>query len=211
MASALAQVTHFLPTVPWGADYQRRPIGGPSRCQSAGRHWGSFHAEPPRAPRRPWHGPLTEIWPFEGRVPRWYVWWRLFAEQDGHCATCPGPAEVVDHNHHSGLVRGLLCYDCNHTESLHAREVALGIHRVDRCWFQDYWDTPPGRAFGWYWPHAARSTTSYVLPSPPPWSTRTPAPRACRSSCPERTRTLLSGGVFVRPRRGVPAGCSARC
>ena len=103
----------------------RRPVGSPAR---------------PRVPVvSDLHG---------GRIPRLYAWWRLFGEQGGRCTTCPGPAGVVDHDHHTSLVRGLLCYDCNHTEALQAREVALGMHRVDRCWFQDYWDTPPGRACG---------------------------------------------------------------
>ncbi|MDX2815741.1 endonuclease domain-containing protein [Streptomyces sp. PA03-5A] len=179
-----------------GADYQRRPIGGPSQCQDAGRYWGPFHTRPPRAPRRPWQGPLTESWPHPGRVPHWYVWWRLFGDQDGRCATCPGPAEVVDHDHRTGLVRGLLCYDCNHTEAVHSREVALGLHRFDRCWFQTYWDTPPGQSFGWYWPHESRSTTDYFLPRPPSWADRPQSPRRCRRRCPELTRALLGDGAF---------------
>jgi hypothetical protein len=43
---------------------------------------------------------------------------RLLAEQDGRCAICGGlPADGqslhVDHCHESGLVRGLLCFNCN--------------------------------------------------------------------------------------------------
>lgn len=46
----------------------------------------------------------------------------LLAEQDGHCALCPKRPEDqtrykrflhVDHEHDTGLVRGLLCADCN--------------------------------------------------------------------------------------------------
>ena len=39
---------------------------------------------------------------------------QMFAEQGGLCAICrEAPAEHVDHNHRSGRVRGLLCFNCN--------------------------------------------------------------------------------------------------
>lgn len=50
---------------------------------------------------------------------------RMLAEQDGGCAICgvpPGQMEPsnghrrllsVDHNHHTGVIRGLLCHKCN--------------------------------------------------------------------------------------------------
>ncbi|MFC8260193.1 endonuclease domain-containing protein [Streptomyces sp. NPDC057291] len=66
------------------------------------------------------------------------MWRRPYSGQDGHCATCPGPAEAVDHSHRSGLVRGVLCYNCNHVEAPHARQVMLNIERANRCWFQSY-------------------------------------------------------------------------
>ena len=46
----------------------------------------------------------------------------LFQEQEGLCAICEMPGQrtanrdfalVVDHDHETGLVRGLLCYPCN--------------------------------------------------------------------------------------------------
>jgi hypothetical protein len=48
----------------------------------------------------------------------WAHYNRLLAEQDGACAICRlhaatvGPL-VIDHDHHSGAVRGLLCHSCN--------------------------------------------------------------------------------------------------
>ena len=44
----------------------------------------------------------------------------LFARQKGKCAICQVPQEdctkkfAVDHDHVTNLVRGLLCYSCNH-------------------------------------------------------------------------------------------------
>lgn len=39
---------------------------------------------------------------------------KMFAEQDGLCAICQeAPAEHVDHDHKTGKVRGLLCFNCN--------------------------------------------------------------------------------------------------
>ena len=53
---------------------------------------------------------------------------RMFAEQDGCCAVCrtpislrPHPFEArafVDHDHDTGIVRGLLCHRCNLAEGL---------------------------------------------------------------------------------------------
>ncbi len=136
-----------------------------------------------------------------GRVPRWYVWWRLFGEQGGHCATCPGPAEVVDHCHRSGLVRGVLCYDCNHVEALHARQAELGVHRGGRCWFQSYWDHPPGAAFAWYRPYENRATASHFLTTPPAWAAKERPTRPCGQSCEMVTRELLRRGVFLGGQR----------
>jgi hypothetical protein len=38
----------------------------------------------------------------------------MLAEQGGVCAVCAKPApEHVDHDHKTGLVRGMLCFNCN--------------------------------------------------------------------------------------------------
>jgi ferric-dicitrate binding protein FerR (iron transport regulator) len=45
---------------------------------------------------------------------------RMLAAQGGGCAICGGPPRAryhrfhVDHNHETGIVRGLLCDNCNH-------------------------------------------------------------------------------------------------
>ena len=43
---------------------------------------------------------------------------RVFKNQEGKCLICseppkPGSLLVVDHDHKTGIVRGLLCYRCN--------------------------------------------------------------------------------------------------
>ena len=48
------------------------------------------------------------------------VWDKMLADQGGHCALCDKEPTVVDHDHVTNVVRGLLCYACN---------IALG--RVD--------------------------------------------------------------------------------
>lgn len=41
----------------------------------------------------------------------------MFAEQEGKCAICKKPEETstihIDHSHHTGRVRALLCKKCN--------------------------------------------------------------------------------------------------
>ena len=46
-------------------------------------------------------------------------WDRLYEEQGGRCAICRRQSKkgglVVDHNHITDVVRGLLCHNCNLT------------------------------------------------------------------------------------------------
>jgi hypothetical protein len=41
------------------------------------------------------------------------MWDAMLLEQGGHCALCDRPATAVDHDHETGVVRGLLCHGCN--------------------------------------------------------------------------------------------------
>jgi hypothetical protein len=101
----------------------------------------------PRYFPRPWAGPLPEQWG-DPKIPRWYVWWRLHDIQDGTCATCDSAAYVIDHDHVTGLVRGLLCVSCNHLEGECGRRVQDGAHGGEPC-FQKYWDCPPAGPLRW--------------------------------------------------------------
>ncbi|WP_236569853.1 endonuclease VII domain-containing protein [Streptomyces mexicanus] len=101
----------------------------------------------PRYMPRPWIGPLPEQWPGP-KIPRWYAWWRLHDLQDGTCATCDAPAYAIDHDHNTGLVRGLLCVSCNHREGMCSHRAQYGKHPGVPC-FQTYWDHPPAGPLHW--------------------------------------------------------------
>ncbi|MER5926416.1 endonuclease domain-containing protein [Streptomyces mirabilis] len=159
------------------------------RCPEGNRFW-------PASVTRPWQGPLPETWTRPGRVPRWYVWWRLWGVQNGTCAACPGPPQVIDHRHADGLVRGLLCYECNLGEALCASMLDLYQHS-GQCWYKRYWDSPPGTQFGWYWPDPKRhGGIQWFLPHPPAWAAdRTPPIVKCHRQC---TTWLLRRDVQLR-------------
>ena len=56
----------------------------------------------------------------------------MLQDQDGQCAVCGLPEEnnhkgrlCVDHNHHTGKVRGLLCHNCNRSLGLLGDDVEV--------------------------------------------------------------------------------------
>ncbi|MFI8944092.1 endonuclease domain-containing protein [Streptomyces syringium] len=111
------------------------------RCgQSQGAGW-------PLYVPRPWAGPLPYNWE-AGKIPRWYVWWRLFELQDGRCACCNASPSTIDHDHRTGAVRGLLCTSCNRLETDYFRRKRMCVHVPPHC-FEDYWRTPPALTFRW--------------------------------------------------------------
>lgn len=65
--------------------------------------------------------------------------------QSGKCALCPAISRLeVDHDHLTGLVRGLLCKSCN---------VREGVVRWSRASaeMKAYRANPPAAALGWLW------------------------------------------------------------
>ncbi|MEV7121236.1 endonuclease domain-containing protein [Kitasatospora griseola] len=92
---------------------------------------------------------MPERWDDEV-VPRWYVWWRLFELQGSRCACCLASPTAIDHDHRTGLVRGLLCTSCNSLEAAYFRRDRMCVHPPPHC-FNAYWRNPPALLFGWLW------------------------------------------------------------
>lgn len=132
---------------------------------------------------------------------------RLLEAQDGHCACCPAMTRwpgkgllVVDHDHLTGEVRGLLCEACNHmiSKSRDRSEVLAAAAQ-----------------------YLTEPTASKVTFTPPPWKRGfcrsgrhrlTEGPQ-CRECCRERQRRYNANrkyrqsrndGSRHRPRAGRP-------
>lgn len=63
--------------------------------------------------------PACMTWPMPAaRIAKMPQERRIYAWQKGRCAACGLHTDLfIDHSHETGLVRGLLCRGCNHTES----------------------------------------------------------------------------------------------
>ncbi|MDL4817210.1 endonuclease domain-containing protein [Actinomadura opuntiae] len=79
-------------------------------------------------------GPMLKDWPNDC-PPGWYVWWTLFEDQHGLCALCTSPPHIIDHDHSTDLIRGLLCRACNSYEPF--------------CCFPAYAASPPAGGRRW--------------------------------------------------------------
>jgi hypothetical protein len=72
----------------------------------------------------------------------------LIKMQDGRCAICPSTAKlIVDHDHETGLVRGLLCRRCNQWEG-QSRSLLFSVDYPDVA---AYLAAPPAAGLGWMW------------------------------------------------------------
>jgi integrase len=87
--------------------------------------------------------PSAEEWDDSGLSAAEKRAW-LYQLQDGKCAVCGDHTEflVVDHDHATGLVRGLLCWPCN------IREGRPGANYLD---IEAYRNNPPAADLGWMW------------------------------------------------------------
>lgn len=55
----------------------------------------------------------------------------MIEAQGGTCATCDGKPEHVDHDHATGKVRGVLCFNCNQALG-NVRDDVATLHRLGR-------------------------------------------------------------------------------
>jgi hypothetical protein len=118
------------------------------------------------------------------RTPSWEnliaaLWW----EQKSLCGICgemtPGPDMVVDHDHVTGLVRGLLCRSCNTREGSHAD--CADWRSCEVC----LWRRQPAVTWvGW--------TLAYAPPSEPIGHFRPSTKRADGAMIRERTERSLA-------------------
>lgn len=96
-----------------------------AKMTSYSREWRRSHRETERARLAKWrkdnpdkHYKINREggWKYRGIRFTLEQYDTLFRAQNGVCAVCKKPSSkrlVVDHNHESGLVRGLLCNFCN--------------------------------------------------------------------------------------------------
>jgi hypothetical protein len=58
-----------------------------------------------------------QVWDSRRRLKRYGLtldqFEKLLVEHNSQCAICGCPYQVIDHNHETGIVRGLLCHRCN--------------------------------------------------------------------------------------------------
>ena len=88
---------------------------------------------------------------------------RLMEIQGGTCALCPAAERlVVDHDHETGLIRGLLCQGCNTREG----RTRSGLYRTvaDEAMLA-YRANPPAAGHGWVYERGWVYGPDPVLPS----------------------------------------------
>lgn len=104
----------------------------------------------------------------------------LMEMQHGLCALCGSGGELqADHDHKTGLLRGLLCRRCNRREG----QFMSGLYRITDLALEAYLASPPAAGLGWMWkaPDPPRPSIEDAItellalgPEPQPPSARPP-------------------------------------
>ncbi len=156
-------------------------------------------------PRRPTTSSLTRIFD------------ELVDVFDDQCAACGlNPVEVVDHDHYTGLVRGLLCRECNH-------RIDGCLHVDDKsCYRAAYLNDPPAERFSLRYPLPKKPKLDDLIrrevlgfnfldarlwphSNPADWTWTPPSPNALDYL--ESERRALAEEYFAA-RNGLPGGGS---
>lgn len=94
----------------------------PGKAAQYAREWRLKNPEKEREQRRRYREKNREVYrarQYAGKIRRKYgltveKYQELWTAQSGVCAVCAlVPAQVVDHRHSDGQIRGLLCHKCN--------------------------------------------------------------------------------------------------
>lgn len=76
------------------------------------------HSSSKKKQKAPGQAAREAGWKFQGIAITWAQYQKLLDEQAGRCAACRAlpqkRALAVDHDHDTGLIRGLLCTPCNY-------------------------------------------------------------------------------------------------
>lgn len=131
-------------------------VRGRDRCSPGHWYWPLYIDMPASQKGKP----IPAEWTRTERAPAWWVRARLWEQQKGMCAVCQErPGQVLDHDHDTGMARGLLCRSCNVQEGQCANGIVhcpAAEDRPKRC-FPEYRADPPARSFAWL--HDRHSTT----------------------------------------------------
>lgn len=90
-------------------------------CKSCAEKWRydnvPGYAEKKKAAAKAWRKANVDKRRLSNRLGKYKIsvddYERLVVEHNGKCAICGEPFEVIDHDHDTNLVRGLLCHACN--------------------------------------------------------------------------------------------------
>ena len=117
----MKECTRCRRTLPRDAFYTRETGKPSSWCKACVKAANKARQAERKAEGRSWYNPEVDVWSHRRRrygiTKEQYL--AMLDEQGGACAICRGAPDgkdkslVVDHDHKTGKVRGLLCNKCN--------------------------------------------------------------------------------------------------
>ena len=162
----------------------------------AQRNWRRNNPEKVRAYKKAWDAANPEKCKYHSRTKHLKrmgftreSYTALFDEQGQSCAVChePEPGRTgfwcIDHDHKTGVVRGILCHDCNlalgHAKDSPDRLIALAAYLENSKMLKKHM-TPLGKG-GQLVKHAGKGASEQMLPSRSAMQTLTSGDPATRT------------------------------